>query len=228
MSKSRIVQMPVCELVEDLELYPRHAVDDAHVSSLHQSILMGDTLPPIVADSKSKRITDGWHRCRAYARVGPGMVVDVELVNYKDETEMLVDSVAKNATHGRKFDRIDKTRSVVLLEKHGVDIKRISLLLHVPEKKVESYRVKVATAPRSSPGTVPGTQNIALKRPVMHMQGQKLTKQQAVVHQSLPGTSFLLIAKQLRMAIEEGMVDRSDEKLHEMLEGLHAALGEWL
>lgn len=227
--QGEIVQLPLAKLVEDMDLYPRHAVDTAHVQSLVFALESGATLPPIVADKRSKKITDGWHRARAYRRViGPEAVVDVELIPYKNEAEMIVDAVARNAAHGRPFDAIDRTRSVVMLRTIGCSDAQIGLALKVPEARVEKLMVKLASAPKSSGETIPGTNQVALKRSVIHLAGQSLTKSQAKTHAMLPGVSFLLIAKQLYQGLAERMVNLEDEKLVKQLADLRDLLVQLL
>ena|GEM_PF-1201422 len=223
--QGEVVQLPLAKLVEDFDLYPRHAVDTAHVQSLVFALESGATLPPIIADKRSKKITDGWHRARAYRRVlGPEAVVDVELGPYKNKAEMIVDAVARNATHGRPFDAIDRTRSVVMLRTIGCSDAQIGLALKVPEARVEKLMVKLASAPKSSGETIPGTNRIALKRSVIHLAGQTLTKSQAQTHAMLPGVSFLLIARQLYQGLLEKMVNLEDEKLVKQLAELRDLL----
>ena len=220
-----VVSMPLAELVEDMDLYPRHAVDVAHVQVLVFALEAGATLPPIIADKKSKRITDGWHRGRAYRRVlGPTATVDVELINYKSEAEMRLDAVVRNAMHGRRLDAIDRTRSVVMLRHSGFNDAQIAAAIKLPEKRIEKLAVKLATGPKSSGETVPGTSVIALKRSVAHLEGQRLTKSQTKAHALLPGTSFLLIAKQLWQGLSEDMVNLEDNRLVEQLIALRDVL----
>jgi hypothetical protein len=225
--KDGVVSMPIADVIEDMDLYPRHAVDDGNVRSLVLALQSGCQLPPPVIDSKSKRIVDGWHRVRAYKRVlGASAVVDIEVKTYRNDAEMICDAVQRNAAHGRRFDAIDRTRAVLMLEKHGLSTHRIAVALNMPEDNVTKIRIKVATAPAGSKGLVPGTTSITLKRPVRHLQGTRLSKSQADMHSSLPGTSFLLIARQLCGALREGMVDLEDEKLMTQLAELRDLLVE--
>jgi hypothetical protein len=225
MSKPRQTTLPLSLLIEDMEVYPRHAVDSAHVASLVRALRAGATLPPIVADEKTKIIVDGWHRCRAHNTVsGPTAVVDVELIAYRNQAAMLLDAVQRNSAHGRRFDRIDEARAVVLLERLNVEIVRIAVALNCPQEHVEKLSLRLAEAPVESSNTITGTATIALKRPVRHLAGQTLTREQAEVHSSLPGTSFLLIAKQLRGALRERMVDLTDRRLVEELRLLFVEL----
>jgi hypothetical protein len=210
-----------------MELYPRHAVDTGHVQSLVFALESGATLPPIVADEKSKRITDGWHRARAYRRfIGSAATVDVELRPYKDEAAMKFDAAQMNSNHGRRLDAIDRTRCVIMLRSSGFNDAQISGALNLPESRVEKLSIKVAKGPKSSDQNVPGTSTITLKRCVNHLAGGKLTASQAKAHAMLPGTSFLLIAKQLHQGLAEKMVNLEDERLVESLAMLRDLLIE--
>lgn len=211
---SRTTEYPIASLVEDVNLYPRHAVDSAHVSALALAIESGVELPAVVADRKSCRIVDGFHRCRAYRRIlGPDAKVPVEFIEYINEAEMVRDAVARNARHGRRLDGIDKTRSIIMLRNVGMSDEEIGMTLHVPPKHVKKLAVRIATAPKSTDGTIPTTSHIALKRSVAHLEGARLTKKQANAHKSMPGTSLLLLTQQLTKAIENDLVNYEDDQL---------------
>ncbi len=220
-----VATLPLAELVEDLSVYPRHAVDDSHVAQLVQAIEAGCELPPVIACKKTKRVADGWHRLRAHRRVyGPTAVVAVELREYGSEAELLEDAVRLNAAHGRRLDAVDRVRAAVMLERAGLPEKRIALVLHVTPAKLQTLRVKVATAPVKSGLTIPGTRTVVLKRPVQHLAGTRLTEEQVLAHDLAPGTSYLLIVRQLAAAVETGLVNRADERLVEALRGLRKLL----
>lgn len=221
--------MPVCDLIEDMAVYPRHAIDNTHVANLALAITSGVTLPPIVAQDKTKRLVDGWHRARAYRRVhGPNHPVQVELVQYKTEADLLLDAVARNSSHGRRLDHIDQARCAIMLERVGVETLKIAAALHVTTARVEQLTVRVAKAPAESSHTVTGSQVVALKRGAAHLAGRKLTKEQVAAHGSLPGTSLTLTARQLEKALRAGLVDLTDDRLLDALRDLHSALCECL
>lgn len=211
---AKIVTVPLCDLVEDMDFYPRHAVDDANVQKLAMALEAGCELPPLIADSKSKRIVDGWHRGRAFKRVhGPGATVPVEFRSYASEAEMLEDCIRMNSTHGRQLDAMDQTRAVLMLERAGLSKSRIALVMHVPEGRVDKLRLRIATCKVPTEATVPGTKIITLKRSASHLHGKTLTKEQAQAHDGAPGTSYLLLANQLKSAVQTGLINREDERL---------------
>ncbi len=225
----KVVSLPLAELVEDMALYPRHEVDEANVAHLTQALKTGDTLPPIVADKESKRIVDGWHRSRAFRRVlGADAVVDVELRSYKSTGEMFLDAVALNATHGRRLDRIDEVRITILGEQYGLDATRIAAALHYPEERIKTLRLRVATVEQPGPGTVPGTQQLPLKRSMRHLAGSTLTKEQVAAHSIQAGVSLLLQVRQLHEALANHLVDPNDGRLRDALEALATVLAKYL
>jgi ParB-like chromosome segregation protein Spo0J len=222
--------VPIAELVEDMTIYPRHTVDEQYVASLVLALRAGTQLPPIVADKKSKRLVDGWHRLRAYRRVvGDTAAVDVDLRTYKSEAAILLDTIALNSTHGRKLDRVDQVRVVMLAERAGITAVQIASVLHIPTERVDTLRVRVATLPEGGNGqAVPGTNSVALKRPVAHLAGTMLTAEQAARLRSVPGTSYLLVARQLIDAVRHKLLNPSDAKLRESLIELREVLTTYL
>ena len=57
-------------LVLDFNFYPRHKVDDYHVSEIRASMQAGVIMPPVRADKASKRVVDGLHRVTAALKEG--------------------------------------------------------------------------------------------------------------------------------------------------------------
>ena len=224
--RSKLVTMPLAGLIEDMAIYPRHAIDSTHVASLVGALEAGETLPPIVADNASKRISDGWHRGRAHKRhSGPECEVEVLLVTYPNEAAIMLDAVARNATHGRRLDAMDRRRSVLMLRAVGLSDAKIGEAMRLPESRVETLSIRVAEAPKSSEGVIPGTSSIALKRCSFHLAGARMTKRQADAHRSMPGTTLTLIARQLRLALTEGLANMADDKLMDELRMLEEVLG---
>ena len=217
--------LPLSSLIENMDLYPRHAVDSAHVTTLAMAIESGQSLPPIVADKKTKQITDGWHRCRAYRRVhGEGCDVPVELVTYKDEGEMVMDAVRRNSCHGRRLDKMDRQRSILMLTKHGIPVTKIVDVIHIPEIVVTRLTQNTVIVPKGHATAVPNTGTAPAKQCVSHMIGKRLSKEQANALQSAPGTSYVLLARQLIDAVENKLIDKDNARLLEELRLLRDAL----
>jgi ParB-like chromosome segregation protein Spo0J len=222
------VEVPLAALVEDLAVYPRHAVDSQHVAGLVDALKAGVQLPPLVVEKPPQgkdthRIVDGVHRYRALRRViGPRGTASVLIKSYAGEAELILDAVALNSAHGRRLDRMDQARAVLLAEEAGASARQISVVLHVPEKRVEELRVRIAHV------EFPDGPAVVLKRPAQHFAGKTMTEKQAAAHQSMPGTSLLLTARQLLLAIETDLVNPEDEPLRRVLGELSDALVAWL
>jgi hypothetical protein len=194
------------------------------------AVRAGAVLPPVVADAKSKRLVDGWHRVRAYRKVlGAAGVVDCDLRAYRSEPDLLLDAIALNASHGRKLDRIDQVRSVLLAEQAGIAEEQISIALRITKERVATLRIRVAIAPASTQnGASTGPVRIALKRPMAHLAGQELTADQMRAHDGAAGTSFLLQVHQVRDALKFDLMNRQDGRLMEALRELQGELGRYL
>jgi hypothetical protein len=231
----RIRALPLASLVEDPTVYPRHAVDEQYVGHLAEALRAGASLPPVLAAAGSRRLVDGWHRVRAYHRVlGASGVIDVELRTYPDEASLLFDAIACNASHGRKLDRIDQVRSVLLGEEAGLADEQIAVALRVTGDRLKRLRIRVALAP-APPGAAGATGEpenrtikIALKRPVLHLAGKALTAEQVRAHETMPGSSFLLVSRQLRDAMKYGLVNETDARLLRGLRELQVELARFL
>lgn len=226
---STIKTIPLAELIEDGAIYPRHAVDDHHVTQLAYALKSGATLPPVVAEATSKRIVDGWHRTRAARHVfGPNGRIEVDLRTYAGERELLEDAVGLNAHHGRKLDSQDRTRAINMLEGVGTQPLRIQAILSLPEAQYVKLRVRTAVSPIPIPDVIPGTNRVPIKIVGRHLEGTTLTTEQATAHASLPGTPPQLHIAQLRKFLESGMVNRQDSKLVASLRTLYTVLGAYL
>ena len=210
--------VPIARLVEDFALYPRHDVDTAYVSHLVRAIQAGSVLPPPVVDGKSWRVIDGFHRIRAALRVhGPEGRLEVDARRYKDEASMVKDAVLLNATHGRKLDKQDLTRSALLLQKHGTENKDIAIILHTTEPNVEQILVKVVL--------VEGAVEPA--KPNVWPTGgapRELSQEQQEVAQSSSGWKSSQTVRQLTRELEVGLLDMEDAGLVEKLWALHSAI----
>ena len=117
-----IEKVNLCELIEDVNLYPRMQVDAVHVLDLAEAIRAGVKLPPIVVDRHSKKIADGFHRARAHRIVfGQDANIDAILKDYSSPSELFFDAVSLNAPHGKGFNVLDRERSLQIAQKLKID-----------------------------------------------------------------------------------------------------------
>ena len=182
-------------------------------------------MPPIVADLKSRCITDGWHRVRSHRRNyrGDGEVL-VILRDYPDRAAMIEDAVRMNADHGRRLDVRDRERAARMLLEVGMTTTLIAVTLCTTEKKVNKYLVNHSVVARTTPGVVPGTNALPLKVCARHFAGQRMTKAQAQVVMSASGRPPLQDANSLADLLNEGVLDLTNEKLVAALVKLYQAI----
>jgi len=219
--KVRLAQLPLSELVLDWDLYPRQTVDSQHVANLCDAIRGGASLPPIIAEARSKRIVDGFHRYRAYKReFGDNPIVAVELREYPSDRELLLDAMRLNAAHGRSLTKQDKTRCLILAKKYRVAVKSVALALCMRPSDIKALAEgRVAVAKNGTP--------VPLKRGLDHLAGAVLTDEQIEAVPKLSGMPATFHARQLILLVRTGMLDDSDETirvLHELRAELEKVL----
>ena len=213
-------------LIEDLDVYPRESIDSTHVGHIVDAIESGAALPPVVADAKSKRIVDGFHRCRGYRRLfGDDYEVDALLIEYADEAELFADAMRRNSAHGNNITPHDRTRCILIGERLGLDDDAIADALHMTVDRLANIRV-TRIGKRRATATNPDGADVPLKYPVRHMAGQTLTAAQAKVMPDLGGNQQSFYANQLIKLIDSKLLDVGNEKLMERLAVLRDKLGE--
>ena len=206
-------EMKLSELVLDFDLYPRPAIDSEHVKGMVDAEKAGAKFPPILADKKSKRITDGFHRYRKQQRVhGKDATIMVVLKSYKTEADMIEDAIALNAQHGKKLSPYDHARCILIAKRVKLSDTRLAGALQVPVKKLGELRVRKIASTNGN--------QLAVKQTISHMAGKKLTRKQAEANGKLGGMKPLYYVNQLITLIEADLIDMNDEKLGEELKRL--------
>jgi hypothetical protein len=224
-----IEKWPLAILVEDYSLYPRGRLDELNVLRLLESLQAGVTLPPIVADRETKKIIDGWHRKHALERyLGHQGVVDVDVRNYQDASEMLEAIAQLNVTHGLPLSRKDVVRCLVLAEQLHMPLSRMAKALNITTQRAETLRVRLAKAPREMPGTVPGTVRVVVKDSFKHLQGSDLTEEQVEASRLAPGVSYSLLVRQLLGGLRSDLMNLGDPQLIVLLRQLRDELEQRL
>lgn len=212
------------ELIEDFGIYPRNCVWEGHVSDLAESIRAGAALPPIVADSKTLRIIDGFHRRRGHIKVsGPDAPIEVMLVDYANDAAMVADAITRNAHHGRRLTTADIARCAELAKKFKISREKLAGLLEVTRDRLGDITVKRMA--RGSDGKTP----VVLRRAQSHLSGKNLTKEQEEVVTHVGGHTALHHVNTLIKLIESRSLPDDDKlfdrmrKLHELLEHMLVA-----
>lgn len=141
--------MKVSETFEDLAIYPRNQVDDIWASMLAHKLKMGATLPPILVDKKTKKVVDGFHRRRAYIKVyGANCEIPVEQMSFKNDAEMFMESMRRNAQHGKPLSTVDVLMCVARGRDFGLDVEIIAKELNYEVNKLDAKaQVRIVTGP---------------------------------------------------------------------------------
>lgn len=208
--------LAVASLVVDFSLYPRHNVDETNVGDLLRALQAGHTLPPIIAEAKSLRIVDGIHRRLAYLKYfGEEATAPVELRSYDTDAAFFMDAVSLNSAHGRKLDRHDQTRIVLLFRELKVSDQDIAITLHVPEHQVQQLSIRTVIGPN---GPIPS------KRGLEHMRGEAMTEEQVSVMGSVRSGEAGRLCLELTRLLDAGMVNLDDDAIVARLQALQVAI----
>jgi hypothetical protein len=209
--------MKVSLLVFDFDLYPRQRINTIHVRALMDAEEGGAEIPPILIDTKSKRIADGFHRATAKRRLyGDDAEIMVVKKRYRNEQDLLLDAIRLNADHGLHMDPCDRARAIILAVNLNIDADAVASALHVSVDKVNE--LKVNKTARTDGITV------AIKNTIKHKRGQKLTRKQVEANTKLGGMNQAFYANQLITLIEANLLDTNDDRLMTRLQILHDLL----
>lgn len=201
-------EVDLSKLVLDYQIYPRTQVSDEHVVRLMEAMMAGASIPPIVADAKSMRVVDGFHRYEAARRLGLDKI-QVELKVYPNEASIYADAGKRNANHGRPFTPQDCRRFILRAEELGLSREMIAEILQVTRERVEKWAIQRAEyAGRPVP----------IKRGLEVLAGKKLTPKQKKLNENWGGMNALFYANQLILYLESGI--EITERLAEALDRL--------
>lgn len=210
-------------VVLDYNLYPRNNVDQHNVRAIMDALEAGEEMPPIIIDRHTKKAVDGFHRTLAKLKRDPDSEIEVIEKTYKNESEMFLDAMRYNSTHGARLDPCDRVRCTIIAEKLSIPLAAVAGALHVPAEKLGALK-------SDRTATTAGGLSIPLKRTIQHMAGQKLTKAQNAANDKLSGMNQVFYVNQVILLIESNLLNKEDEKLldalrhlSELLEGLLTA-----
>lgn len=196
-----MAKVKLTDLVKDFTVYPRNEISSQNVQAIMDAIEMGDPIPPIVAEQKTKRIVDGFHRYDAYQKLKID-TVDVTWRTYKNDAELFADAYRLNGKHGRQFDQYDIKRAVLKLTDFGLKPHQISNIVRIPKGRIDEFIGAFGKGPRNS--------DIVLKAGLAHeLKGRTLTKEQVEVNEKWGGYQPAYHVNQLIRILEAGIVPSS-------------------
>lgn len=210
-STSSITTEPASTLVEDLGILPRQTIDDVLIRAFSEAILAGETLPPIIADRKTRIVVDGIHRRRAAIRAhGPAAMVMVMWRDYPDRGSMLLDAARINTRHGKRLSISDMMRVVVLADEMQISRTLVADALGVRAHVLDTmYRRIVAYDAGHRP--------MPTKPAMRHMAGELLTPEQVMANKHLGGHQARYLVRQLIVLLEANAINWNDTVLVDRL-----------
>lgn len=219
-------RIPVNTLILDYDLYPRSNMDAQNVSKMVDALEAGRKLPPILIDKKSRKVVDGFHRCKAALRFS-GELAEIDAVEraFKSEDEMLVEAGRLNSPHGVGLDKHDKVHFALLCKKRGINEKKIADAINLT---IERYRKLMAD--RTAKGSTANgkSKDVALKRTLRHLAGTEITEDQEEANKKLSGMDQVFYANQLLLMLRSKSINVENESLLERLGELRDELDSFL
>ena len=129
------------DIILDLELYPRLKVNDSKVQE-YRDVL--ELMPLIIVNQKNVLI-DGAHRRQASIEEEIAEV-EVEVVETKDDDDLLLKAIELNASHGFALTQKEKKDQVILLyekilndEAQSFDVERLKKTFSIPDSTFSDW-----------------------------------------------------------------------------------------
>jgi len=146
------------ELVMDYSIWPRYeaaGLDSTNVSRMCEALRAGITLPPIIADIKSYRIVDGFHRASALLKVfGDEADAIVDLKDYQSESEIFLEAVQTNANHGLPMSPKDRAHAIIVARRYKIPPAVLAAALGMEPESMKKF-FEARTAKSQSGETIP-------------------------------------------------------------------------
>jgi hypothetical protein len=222
----------VSELIKDYDIYPRASIDATHVQDLIDAELAGAKLPPIIADRKSKRIVDGFHRVRKHEKLyGEDAKISVIFKDYENEQALYLDAIKLNSDVKKKISGADRTHAVIvgvnlgikdtaLADAFGVTVERVQQIIEIKTGIVKSPQTKNKAAKQRV---------VRLKNSVRHDWGKhrEYTPEQATwIDKHAPGQNQTTLINQLVELIELDLLDKNNAAVMSGLARLRSLLSD--
>jgi len=209
-------------LVLDERVYPRAVISHERITRLADALRSGTQLPPIIADTATRRVVDGFHRCHAHLRVhGPDAETEVEWRRYRSDADLFADAARINAAHGQPLSGIDIAHCLAVARQLGVPDDDMPRVLSLAEDKLRKMRGERFASDENG-------QQVLLKRSNRHLAGRTLTRTQIAGNQQASGMNLGFHANQIINALETDIADLRQPGLPVALRKLRALITEAL
>ena len=221
--------IPVEEIVYRPDLYPRQGVSSYRVASIADAMEAGVVMPPIILAEGTMVLVDGMHRWRAAEKLRQETIL-ADVRPYESEADLFRDASLLNTGHGSNLTTYDRLRVIEISLRLGISEEDQAGMLQVSVSRLRAIQPRfasVADAVAGETGLRAVPARIPLKASVRHMSGHVITQAQAdAISAVAPGSSYLLIIRQLASAVEHGLLPPEDQ--HPVLWAELRRLGELL
>lgn len=209
-------QVLLDELVFQRDLYPRHDLSDGNLRRLAQVRDAGRAFDPVIACRQTRIIIDGAHRWTAARRRGDPDIA-VEWRDYDSDAERFEAAARLNSVHGLALSSHDRLRVIEIGEHLGLKEVQIADALAMSTAALRALKPRYATVREAAEkGTEELRRRVPLKASVRHLSGQEITPaQEREIMGSAPGSSYLLLVRQLLHAVDLGLLP--DREQHPVL-----------
>lgn len=198
-------------LVLDHTVYPRHEIDATTVRDLVRALDAGVNLPAIIADRKTRRVVDGFHRVQAALRhEGAEAEIAVEWRDYATDGELFLDAVRLNAGHGRKLSPFDKAHCIVVAATFQVDETLLATAMSITPEYLGNIRMR-----KTALG--PDDHLMPIKRSAVHLAQGHLAEGQVEGNRRASGQGQVYMVNQVINLIESELLDTGNPLLIERL-----------
>ena len=146
---------------------------------------------------------------------------------------MFRDACLLNSAHGLNFTARDKLKVIEVGQKFGLKELDFAMLLRTSESYIKAIMPRYAQAPTDEKAKK--FEKVPLKASTRHLSGKTITPQQAdAIKGNAPGTSYLLVTRQLISALENDLLPPQGEhpvlwnelaRLAQLLEAVTATVG---
>ena len=225
MANIKPTTLAIGEILSDEEVYPRDRVEQENIRWMLRALEAGRELPPIVVDKKTRTIVDGEHRKRAYVAFykDPSTKVSVEFVSCKTKSEMFLESVRRNANHGKRLSSYDVATIHLKANSFQLTIDDCAEALGISIESYKSMTVDRFATEKNQKRTEP----IKLKRTLRHLAGEELTKEELDTNEKLSGMNARFYVGQVLALLQSSRLIRwDDDELVNALLRLQAKLNQ--
>jgi len=215
------MKIKATELVWDTTIYPREDVSSVQISSMVDSLRLGETLPPIIADEKTKAIIDGVHRWHAYRRfAGDDCLIECTLQQFETSADMFIAAMRTNSAHGLNMTPFEKKKCVLRALELNISREVITEALRISPETWDRFKATTAYRDDGAGNKIP----IALKGSMADLSGKTLNKRQLEANEYAGGMPPTYYVNLLINLLEAGLASRASETLRDRLQKLHSLL----